>query len=110
GVEFAGRGLERLEVLAGGVDLEQLDTDGLPVRILLQRLLEDFLGLRVAPIGHVHIGLGDRVGSLEAGKQADLLLVDTGDYRHLAYEFGGNPVETVIKRGAIVYARSGRHP
>ncbi|NJN19063.1 MAG: imidazolonepropionase [Oscillochloris sp.] len=56
------------------------------------------------------IGLGDRVGSLEAGKQADLLLVDTGDYRHLAYEFGGNPVETVIKRGAIVYARSGRHP
>jgi imidazolonepropionase len=47
------------------------------------------------------IGLGDEVGSIEVGKQADLLLVNGRDYRHLAYQFGENLVETVIKNGAI---------
>jgi imidazolonepropionase len=48
------------------------------------------------------IGLGHRLGSIEAGKQADLLIVDAPDYRHLAYQFGNNLVEQVIKRGKIV--------
>lgn len=39
------------------------------------------------------------IGSLEAGKQADLLILQTDDYRHLGYRFGGNLVEMVIKRG-----------
>jgi imidazolonepropionase len=47
------------------------------------------------------IGLGDRVGSIEVGKQADLLIVNAPDYRHLAYQFGANLVERVIKRGQI---------
>ncbi len=45
------------------------------------------------------IGLGHRVGSLEAGKQADVLLLDAPDYRHLGYRFGGNLVRQVIKKG-----------
>lgn len=48
------------------------------------------------------LGLGDRLGSLEPGKQADLLVLDTLDYRQLAYQLGGNRVQTVIKRGEIV--------
>lgn len=48
------------------------------------------------------IGLGDKIGSIEFGKQADLLIFDTKDYREIAYEFGGNPVGTVIKNGKIV--------
>ncbi len=48
------------------------------------------------------VGLGQRLGSLEAGKQADVLIISAPDYRHLAYHFGGNPVERVIKRGRIV--------
>lgn len=48
------------------------------------------------------VGLGERVGSIEPGKQADLLLLDTADYRHLAYQFGGNLVAQVIKRGRLV--------
>jgi imidazolonepropionase len=45
------------------------------------------------------IGLGDRVGSIEVGKQADFLILDTVDHRQLMYEFGGNMVSTVIKDG-----------
>jgi imidazolonepropionase len=48
------------------------------------------------------IGMGRRIGSLEVGKQADVLILNTTDYRHLAYHFGGNPVEQVIKRGRII--------
>jgi imidazolonepropionase len=48
------------------------------------------------------IGMGDKVGSLETGKQADLLIMNAMDYRQIAYQFGGNLIETVIKRGQIV--------
>ncbi len=45
------------------------------------------------------VGLGKRCGSLEIGKRADMLILDTTDYRHLAYQFGGNLIKTVIKGG-----------
>jgi imidazolonepropionase len=43
-----------------------------------------------------------RIGSLEPGKQADLLILELDDYRHLAYRFGGNWVRSVIKKGKVV--------
>ena len=59
--------------------------------------------LVAATINAAHaIGLGARLGSIEPGKQADLLVVAAPDYRHLAYQFGGNLVERVIKRGQEV--------
>lgn len=45
------------------------------------------------------------IGSLEPGKQADLLLLDVPDYRHLSYHFGVNHVEKVIKKGRMVWER-----
>lgn len=48
------------------------------------------------------IGLGRNVGSIEVGKQADLLILKEADYRHIAYFFGHNPVQTVIKAGQEV--------
>lgn len=51
------------------------------------------------------VGMGARVGSLETGKQADFLLIDAPDYRHLAYQFGGSLVQAVYKRGQLVYSR-----
>lgn len=48
------------------------------------------------------LGLGDRVGSLAPGKQADVLLVNCTDYRQLAYQFGGNLVQVVVKNGRIL--------
>lgn len=47
------------------------------------------------------LGIADRVGSLAPGKLADVLVADVPDYRHLAYRFGANPIETVIKRGRV---------
>ena len=44
----------------------------------------------------------DSIGSIEPGKQADLLILNVSDYRHLGYRFGTNLVQTVIKRGEIV--------
>jgi imidazolonepropionase len=46
----------------------------------------------------------DQIGSLEAGKQADLLILNVSDYRHLGYRFGTNLVQTVIKQGVVVYS------
>lgn len=39
------------------------------------------------------------IGSLEIGKQADLLILNVNDYRHLMYRFGSNLVGTIIKKG-----------
>jgi imidazolonepropionase len=43
------------------------------------------------------------IGSLEPGKQADLLILNIADYRHLGYRFATNLVEKVIKRGKTVF-------
>ncbi len=48
------------------------------------------------------IGLAERIGSLEPGKQADLLVLSVDDYRNLGYKFGGNLVQRVMKRGKWV--------
>jgi imidazolonepropionase len=46
----------------------------------------------------------DRIGSIEVGKQADFIICDVPDFRHLFYHFGVNHVWRVIKRGRVVYA------
>ena len=48
------------------------------------------------------VGLGDRVGSIEVGKQADMVIFDSDDYRQIAYEFGGDLVKSVISKGKVV--------
>lgn len=48
------------------------------------------------------LGLSDRVGSVEIGKQADLILYDIPNYRYLAYHFGTNHVSKIIKNGTYL--------
>jgi len=49
--------------------------------------------------------LSDELGSLEAGKRADVLVLD-GPVERIAYRFGHNPVAAVIVGGAVVYVRA----
>lgn len=51
------------------------------------------------------LGRGERLGTLEVGKQADLLALDLPNVEHLTYEFGRNPVVAVVKRGELVCRR-----
>jgi imidazolonepropionase len=48
------------------------------------------------------LNLSSSVGSIEAGKRADLIVADVPDYRFLAYHFGVNHVSTVVKNGTIL--------
>ncbi len=48
------------------------------------------------------VGLGEELGSLQPGKLADLVILNTHDYRHLAYQFGANLVDMVFKHGRRV--------
>lgn len=47
------------------------------------------------------VGRAEWVGSIETGKQADLLVLDAPDYRHFGYRYGTNLVHSVIKKGAV---------
>jgi len=48
------------------------------------------------------LGLQKNVGSLEVGRQADLLILDVPGYQHIPYQFGRNFIKTVIRKGKIL--------
>ena len=68
--------------------------------------------LKMATIGGAQVlGLDDRVGSVEAGKRADITIIDMDkphltprydEYSHIVYAAGGSDVKTVIIDGRIV--------
>jgi imidazolonepropionase len=47
------------------------------------------------------IGKADSVGSIEVGKQADMLILSVPNYRQVGYRYGTNLVKQIIKRGQI---------
>jgi imidazolonepropionase len=60
--------------------------------------------ISAATINGAHaLGCADRVGSLEPGKSADVLILNVSDYRELADHFGMNLVRMTMKHGAFVY-------
>jgi imidazolonepropionase len=52
------------------------------------------------------LGRGEQIGSLEPGKIADVLLLNTDDYRDLGRYFGVNLVHMTLKRGVPIYRES----
>lgn len=48
------------------------------------------------------IDMEEQLGSIEPGKQADLLILDAPSHRFLPYHFGVNLVDTVVKAGAVI--------
>lgn len=47
----------------------------------------------------------ERLGRIEPGMQADLVVWDIGDYRELPYHYGVNLARKVIKRGKLVVSQ-----
>ncbi len=53
------------------------------------------------------VGRGYTKGSLAPGMDADIVILDTGDYRELGYYIGADNIDTVIARGRFL-KRDGR--
>ena len=51
--------------------------------------------------GAAALGRADRIGSIEVGKQGDLVVLDSSDYHSLPYYIGMNCVSTTIKGGVL---------
>jgi len=46
---------------------------------------------------------GSRLGRIQPGFEADLVLFQTTDYRHIAYHYAEEHVRSVVKRGIPVW-------
>jgi imidazolonepropionase len=84
-------------------------TESLPMMMTMGCTMYKLLPKEVIQATTIHaarsMGREKEMGSLEVGKQADLLVLDIPNYRYLPYHFGVDHVETVIKKGRIVYRR-----
>jgi imidazolonepropionase len=60
--------------------------------------------IAAATINGAHaIGCGQRAGSIEPGKDADLIILNSADYREIPYHLGWNQVHLTMKRGITIY-------
>ena len=62
--------------------------------------------LTACTVNAAHVlGRADRKGRIRPGYDADLVLLDAPDWRHLAYHLGGDLVATVIQDGRVAWSR-----
>lgn len=52
--------------------------------------------------GAAAVGHADSIGSIDIGKQGDLVILEYPSYKFLPYHIGMNIVETVIKKGNVI--------
>ena len=65
--------------------------------------------MTAATINAAHaIGLAGKVGSIEPGKSADFLILDTDKIGDIGYRFGRNLAEVVVKAGKVVVDKRSR--
>jgi len=85
-------------------------TESMPLVLTLACLylrLTPAEAVMAATINAAHaIGRAEVVGSLEVGKQGDVVILEVPNLDYLPYHFGNNPVDTVVKRGKIVWSKS----
>jgi imidazolonepropionase len=67
--------------------------------------------ITAATINGAHaLGCAEKVGSLEPGKSADLVILNAGHYRDLEHSLGTNLVHLTMKRGKFIYKEGGVAP
>ena len=85
-------------------------TESLPLMMTMGCIMYKMVPSEVIQGTTIHaarsMGREKEIGSLEVGKQADILLLAIPNYRYLPYHFGVDHVEAVIKKGEVVYTRS----
>ncbi|MCK4250514.1 amidohydrolase family protein, partial [candidate division WOR-3 bacterium] len=52
------------------------------------------------------LDLFDKIGSIEKGKQADLVILCVDNYKKIPYYFGEDIVKYTIKKGRIIYGKN----
>ena len=52
------------------------------------------------------VGLEKKVGSIETGKMADIVVLDVPSVAHIPYRFGANLCSRVLKSGKVVWAKA----
>ncbi len=56
--------------------------------------------------GAASLKLEQKIGSIEIGKKADLVIFDAPNFEYIIYHFGVNHTDKVIKDGKVVFERS----
>ena len=52
--------------------------------------------------GAAALGLSHEIGSIEIGKEADIVLYDIPNYRYIPYHYGSNHVWKIVKNGTVL--------
>lgn len=72
---------------------------------LIMKLTPEEVISAVTINGAAALGVEEKVGSLEVGKQGDIVIFDAPNLEYIIYHFGINHVDKVIKNGKIVYEK-----
>ena len=95
--------------LATGYSSDRCPSCSMPAIISLacnQMRMTPAEAITAATINGAHaLRCADRLGSLEYGKNADLIMLNVPDYREIPYHFGMNLVAMTMKRGDVIYPR-----
>jgi imidazolonepropionase len=115
---FLGRSMPPARALVDAGAIVALATDfnpgsayceSLPVAMSLactQMGMAPAEALAACTVNAAHVlGRADRVGRVEPGYAADLVLLDVPDWRYLAYHLGGEHVAVVIEGGDVAWER-----
>jgi len=84
-------------------------TESLPLMMTMGCTMFKMMPREVIQATTIHaaksMGRENEIGTLDTGKQADVLILDIPNYRYLPYHFGVGHVACIIKRGKVVYQK-----
>ncbi|KXG75627.1 imidazolonepropionase [Thermotalea metallivorans] len=58
--------------------------------------------------GAAAVGRADKIGSIDAGKQGDIIILEFPSYKYIPYHIGVSTVEKVVKKGVLVFDKENK--